>query len=110
MCPYLMRAAGFEAAFNQAHIIEALQYFIMGYGMFSMTTIRKNRHNQTVVEVSAHMANNGSFLCFGCSPNDGLIGAAYGVIEKVAGNAGLGFLGFGHQNNARSVLVDAMDQ
>ena len=60
--PYLMGSARFEAAFNKTHIIEIPQDFIMGYGMFPMTTIRENRHNQPVVEVSTHVAGNGSFI------------------------------------------------
>ena len=43
MYPDLVRAPGFQPAFNQGNIIESFQHFVMCDGIFSMVAIRVSR-------------------------------------------------------------------
>ncbi len=40
--PDLVRTARFQPAFEQVHVAEPLEYFVMGYGMLALRPVGKN--------------------------------------------------------------------
>jgi len=69
MRPDLVRAAGFEFAFNQAHIAETLEDFVMCNSMFTGFTIGINLHFEPVFFTATDMDFNPAFILVKISPN-----------------------------------------
>ncbi len=60
--PYLVRPPGLEPELQQGYIMEALQDFIMRYGMLSMIAVREGVHFLAEAQIASYMGIDRAFF------------------------------------------------
>ena len=59
---YLMRAAGFQAAFHQSHITESFKHLVVGHGVLSLLWIAAHAIAETVVGIAVDICIDSTFI------------------------------------------------
>ena len=83
MHPNLMRPSRFELAFHQGYIAESLQHFVMGNGVFTLTSIGKHGKQLAIADITSNISGNGSRFFLKIAPNYGLILSIGAAFEKL---------------------------
>ncbi len=108
--PYLVGATGLEAAFDERHVSQRLDDFIVGDGMFSLAAVGKDLHDAAVADVAAHIAGDGALLWVGGAPYQCEVAAPRGAVEKLFCQLVVGIFVLGNYEQSRGVLVNAVHQ
>jgi hypothetical protein len=87
----LMRAPGFQAAFQQCDIPEPFQNVVMGNGMFAVLIPGTDPEPEPVRRVTRYVTGNRSLVVFYISPHQGGVYAFYRMVKELPGKAELGF-------------------
>lgn len=108
MDPYLMRSAGFQAAFDERRLVQRLLHLIMRHRMLALA-IAKNRHFLAVMRGAPHPAANRAAERRGEAAHNGEIAPIDAVGGKLYGEALMRPVGLGNDQQAGSILVDPVD-
>lgn len=108
--PNLVGSAGFQDTFHQGNIVEPLQYFIVGDGVFAGFSIGIGIKHFTEIPVPGYMCINCSLVFLHIAPDQRHIFSFYRVAEELFGQMGCGFPRFGNHNQTSGVFIDAVYQ
>ena len=107
----LVRAAGFQPAFDQGHVTQPFQYAVMGHGMFPHRAVRRiDGHSHPVGRVAGDIAGDGPFVFVEVAPHQRMVDAPDGVVVELPGEKGVRPLVFGHDQQPGGVFVDPVYQ
>ena len=106
----LVCAPGFEDAFDDVDVSEAFEYAPVGDGWFAVASVGEACHDFAVGEAAPDVAGDGACFAFEVAPADGDVAPGGGLVEELGGEVVFGFLGLGDDEEARGVLVYAVDE
>ena len=109
--PDLMGSSGFEDAFHECDIAEALQDAVVCDGVFADARLRvKHRHLHSVSWIAGDVTLNASFVFFKVSPDECIVATSGCFVEELESEFCFCFRCFCHHEQAGGVLVDAVDE
>ena len=107
---YLVGAAGLEPEFYEGYVVEPLEDFVVGDGVFAIVAIGEGVHYFAEAEVAAYVHLYGSFLCGEVAPHKGYVAAVYGVLLELGGEEAHGFFFLAYDHEAGGVFVYAVHE
>ena len=106
----LVRAACLEDALDEGDVAETLEDMPVGDSMFAAVGVGGDMHDAAVGRVPLEVADNGAVVFVEIAPDEGLVFALDGVVEKLFGQDDLRLLGLGYEEESGGVFVDAVDE
>ena len=105
-----MRASRFEAALDEVHVAEPLEHAIVGDGMLARLAVGEYGHLHPVAQTAADISGHGALVGIHVAPYQRVVDPVDRMVEKLLGQPGVRPLVLRDDQNARRVLVDAVDE
>ena len=106
----LVGAPCFEVAFDQAHVVQAFQHFVMRNRPTPLVALWKGREFVAEARVPAHVTIYGAFVGGRFAPDQCVVGAFDRMAEKLFGQVAHGVLVFRYDQQAGGIFVYAVYQ
>ena len=111
--PYLVCAPGLEAALHECDVGEFFKNPPMGYSVLGFRVrlyIFIYAEGGAVGSIASESARDSAFVVRESAPDEGIVGAARGMVEELECKVGLRLRCFSHKKQSAGVLVNTVDE
>ena len=107
---YLVGATGLEAQLYEGDVVEPLDDFVVGDGVFAIVALGKGVHDLAEAEIAPDVDVYGAFVFGEVAPHEGYVAAVYGMFFELGGEQAHGLFFLADDHEAGGVFVYTVNE